>query len=131
VTTDYNGGLGQELTISSVTLSQVTANNTAFNSSVVLQGNESVAGNGNTAKNMTIYIFNSTNGLYIQETKTLSGIENITTFSYSNISNGTYFWYLDGYDNAGDYAFTGNRTFTFALIVPATQKTGFEFDFSS
>ena len=131
VTTDYNGGLGQELTISSVTLSQVTANNTAFNSSVVLQGNESVAGNSNTAKNMTIYIFNSTNGLYIKETKTLSGIENITTFSYSNISNGTYFWYLDGYDNAGEYAFTENRTFTFALIVPTTQKTGFEFDFSS
>ena len=68
--------------------------------------------------NSTIRIWNSSDILIHSETKTISGINNLTEFDYVFIDQGDYSWGCDTYDSEGYYGLSSNFTVNIDSISP-------------
>lgn len=80
----------------------------------------------NTAlSNLTLYVWNSTGGVYNISTTNVSGETNQTNWTLKNVSDGNYNWNCLVYDTSGNSTFAAsNWTFTVStVVVPLTVST--------
>jgi hypothetical protein len=64
--------------------------------------------------NITFNLWNSSGALIYNETQNISGVENETTFNYTNISEGDYEWNCEAYDSENNLGISSSN---FSLTV--------------
>lgn len=86
--------------------------------------------------NLSFYLWNSTNDLVYNETKSLSGTFNESSFSVNNL-DGSYKWACESYDVQGNRNISANNSLTIAFITTTlnfpqnnTSQTSAEFEFN-
>ena len=77
-----------------------------------------------TLKNITFYLWNSSNGLVKNETKTINGISNSSIFNYTFSNQDSYRWNCLGFNNVSNLSWANaNRTITYDITAPVINST--------
>jgi len=76
--------------------------------------------------NLSLYIWNSTGDLVLNQSTALSGISNLTNWSYTLPYDNIYRWNCIGYDTFGNsnWSVEGNYTLTLDRVVPVINLIG-------